>query len=435
MDIKVPFLGEGATSGTVVHVAVNEGDQIEKDQTIVELENEKAVAPIPATAAGKVTKIHVKEGDQLSVGDLILSLEAGEEEKAGEPKQGREGEREEKAEREGEERHEAKGEEGAGKKREGQPPEEVRKAAREATPGVPPPASPTIRKLARDLGIDLARIRGSEPGGRIVMADLRDYIRRLQEAAVRKEAPKPAPEERVDFSKWGPVSTRPMTSLRKAISRRLAASWAAIPHVTQFDEADIGALMALKKRYDAEFQQRGARLTLTAFVLKALVPVLKKHPIFNSSLDEETGEIVFKEYFHAGVAVDTEHGLLVPVLRDVDRKPMLQLSKELEELAGKARARQLSAEEMRGGSFTLSNQGGIGGAHFTPIINHPEVAILGLGRAVLKPRAIADKIEPRLMLPLCLSYDHRAIDGAQAARFISDLVEVLENFREEEVRG
>jgi pyruvate dehydrogenase E2 component (dihydrolipoamide acetyltransferase) len=211
MDIKVPFLGEGATSGTVVNVAVKEGDRIEKDQMVIELENEKAVAPVPATAAGKVTKIHVKEGDQLSVGALILSLEAGEE-KAEESKQGREGEREEKAEKEGEARGEEKGEAEAEKRREGQPLEKARPAAeREAIPGVPLPASPTIRKLARDLGIDLARIRGSEPGGRIVMADLRDYIRRLQEVAARKDAPKPAPEERIDFSKWGPVSTKPLT--------------------------------------------------------------------------------------------------------------------------------------------------------------------------------------------------------------------------------
>src|SRR5207237_4752675 len=206
-----------------------------------------------------------------------------------------------------------------------------------------------------------------------------------------------------------------------------------IPHVTQFDEADITGLMDLRKKYTAAYEQKGARLTLTSFALKIVVDTLKKHPAINSSLDEPAHEIVIKEYFHIGVAVDTEAGLMVPVIRDVDKKDLLDLSKELEELAKKARDRKLSADEMKGGSFTISNQGGIGGGHFTPIINKPEVAILGLGRGTVLPMVKGHKIEPRLMLPICVSYDHRVIDGGQAARFVTDLSQAFENFAEDDV--
>ena len=208
----------------------------------------------------------------------------------------------------------------------------------------------------------------------------------------------------------------------------MAESWTTIPHVTQFDEADITNLLALRKKYLAAYEQKGARLTVTSFVLKAVADTLKKYPIFNSSLDEAAQEIVLKEYVHIGIAVDTDAGLIVPVLRDADKKNLVQLSKELEELATKARERKFSLEELKGGSFTISNQGGIGGAHFTPIVNKPEVAILGLGRAAAKAVVRDNKIEPRTMLPLALSYDHRVIDGASAARFVVDLTRALENW-------
>ena len=214
----------------------------------------------------------------------------------------------------------------------------------------------------------------------------------------------------------------------------MTESWHAVPRVTQFEEADITNLMALRKKHAAAYEQKGARLTLTSFALKVAVDTLKKHPLFNSSLDEAAHEIVLKNYYHLGVAVDTEAGLIVPVIRDADKKGILDLSKELEELAKKARERKLSAEEMKGGTFTISNQGGIGGAQFTPIVNHPEVAILGLGKGAMKAVIRENKIEPRLMLPIGLSYDHRVIDGAMAARFVVELVQGFENFREEEVR-
>jgi pyruvate dehydrogenase E2 component (dihydrolipoamide acetyltransferase) len=248
-------------------------------------------------------------------------------------------------------------------------------------------------------------------------------------AQVQKAAP-----EQIEFSKWGSVLKKPLSPLRQVIARRMLENWNAIPHVTQFDEADITQLNLLRKKYAGTYEQKGVRLTITSFVLKVVAATLKAHPIFNSSLDEVAQEIVLKEYFHIGVAVDTDAGLIVPIIRDVDKKSMVELSKDLEDIAKKARERKVAAEELKGGSFTISNQGGIGGAHFTPIINKPEVAILGLGRSTLKPVVRGEKIEPRLMLPLGLSYDHRVIDGGQAARFIADLVKGFEEFKEQDVK-
>jgi pyruvate dehydrogenase E2 component (dihydrolipoamide acetyltransferase) len=432
MDLKLPHLGEGADSGTVVNLFVKEGDAVTKGQPILELENEKAVATIPATAAGAVTQVFVKVGDKLSVGQRILSL--GESGAAGAPPA-------------------AKPEPAPVRNREkliqtpspqqapGAPEEEEMETGSEAKPGTTPAAAPSIRKLARDLGLDLTRVRGSARGGRIMLEDVRAYIQKLQRLAATPRgaapagasAPKPAPEQ-IDFSKWGPVSKAPISPLREVIARRMAESWSTTPRVTQFDEADITALMALRKKYAAAYEQKSVRLTLTSFALKVVVEALKKHSIFNASLDEVAQEIVFKQYYHIGIAVDTEAGLIVPVIRDADKKNLLELSRELEELAGKARERKVSAEEMKGGSFTLSNQGGIGGGQFTPIVNKPQVAILGLGRGAMKAVVRDGKIEPRLMLPLGLSYDHRVIDGAAAARFIVELVQAFENFKEDDVK-
>jgi pyruvate dehydrogenase E2 component (dihydrolipoamide acetyltransferase) len=244
---------------------------------------------------------------------------------------------------------------------------------------------------------------------------------------------KPAAEQ-IDFSQWGPVTKKPVTPLRQVIARRLSESWNTIPHVTQFDAADFTQLNVLRKKFAPAYEKKGAKLTLTPFVLKALVETLKKHPIFNSSLDEVAQEIVIKEYFHIGIAVDTEQGLIVPVIRDVDKKSMLELVKELEQLAQKARDRKVTADELKGGTFTISNQGAIGGAHFTPIVNKPQVAILGLGRGALKPVVRDGKVEVRMMTPLGLSYDHRVIDGGEAARFVTDLVNAMQDFKEEVVK-
>jgi len=284
-------------------------------------------------------------------------------------------------------------------------------------------------------------VRGSARGGRIILEDVRAYIQRLQRLATQPVSVAPGggqPQrtalEQIDFSKWGSVLKKPLTPLRQVIARRMLENWNAIPHVTQFDEADITALNDLRKKYAAAYEQKCARLTLTSFVLKAVCETLKKHPMLNSSLDEVAQEIIIKEYFHIGVAVDTDAGLIVPVIRDANKMNLLELSRELEELARKSRDRKVSAEELKGGTFTISNQGGIGGGQFTPIINKPEVAILGLGRGAMKAIVRGDKIEARLMMPLGLSYDHRVIDGGAAARFIVDLVQAFESFKEENVR-
>ncbi len=376
MDIKLPRLGEGAESGTVVSILVKTGDQVKEGQTIVELENEKAVAPIPASASGRVTKLYVKEGDKISVGQSILALEAD-----GTPS--------------------ATSVPSA--------PAPTRMTARPAPAAPQPPrqpvevpsvdvvgdltqnesvaASPTVRRLAQELGIDLTRVRGSQRGGRVAVEDLRAYIQQIQRLAfdggtvprpAAATATKPA-ADKIDFEKWGPVSRKPVSSLRKIIAQRMHESWSSVPRVTQFDEADITGIVALRKKYVAKYEKKGASLTLTPFLIRAVVAALKKHPIFNSSLDEATDEIVFKDYYHVGIAVDTEQGLIVPVIRDVDKKSLLQLSKELAELAEKTRQRKVATDDLKGGTFTISNQGGIGGGFFTPIVNKPEVAILGVG--------------------------------------------------------
>jgi pyruvate dehydrogenase E2 component (dihydrolipoamide acetyltransferase) len=300
-----------------------------------------------------------------------------------------------------------------------------------------PAASPTIRKIARDLGIDLRRVKGSERGGRVVIEDLRNYLQWLQEKAFAPQAAASSsavPAARVDFAKWGPVEAKKMSTLRKIISAKMVESWTRVPHVTQFDDADITRIMDLRKSHAAAFEKLGARLTVMPFALRAVVAALKQHPVFNASVNEATGDIGYKQYYHIGIAVDTEHGLMVPVIRDVDKKSMLQLSQEVQQLADKARERKLSLEEMHGGSFSISNQGGLGGGYFTPIVNTPEVAILGMGRSTVRPVVRDGRIEPRTILPLGLSYDHRIIDGADAARFIVDLVRAFEEFPEDDLK-
>jgi pyruvate dehydrogenase E2 component (dihydrolipoamide acetyltransferase) len=260
------------------------------------------------------------------------------------------------------------------------------------------------------------------------------YIEQLQKIDSKRTDKIPKRERTIDFARWGYIHKQPMSSLRKKISEAMVTSWTSVPHVTQFHEADISSPTKFIEEYASQYEKKGTRLTLTSLVMKALVPILKKYPTFNCSLDEVTEEIILKEYFHFGVAVDTEQGLIVPVIRDVDKKRLVELSKELGELAEKARQRRVSLEELQGGTFTISNQGGIGGGHFTPIIHTPEVAVLGLGRAEIKPVVRNGKIEEGMLLPLCLSYDHRVIDGANAARFVRDLAEELGNFKEEQVK-
>ena len=432
MDVRVPRLAEGVESATVANILVSPGDRIEKDQVILELETEKAVGPIPSPAAGQVAMIHVKPGDEVSVGQPLITLvQEGAAEKAPPAK---------------------KKTPPAGKPKTTGPataPETQRPAPSSAVPqgdykyesasDAPPPASPSVRKIARELGIDLAQVIGSERGGRVTVEDLKSYIEQLQQrASTTTPAPEKAPAATppsLDFSRWGAVQKKPLSSIRRTIGQRMYESWSTIPHVTQFEGVDITNVTKLRKEYGPLWAKKGKHLTLTPFVLKAVVAALKKYPIFNSSLDETTGEVVFKNYFHIGVAVDTEGGLIVPVLRDVDKKKMADLSQELNDLVERTRKRKVSLDELQGGSFTISNQGGIGGGHFTPIINKPEVAVLGIGRSALKPIVKDGKIEPRAILPIALSYDHRVMDGADAVRFMTELVATLENFPERELKG
>lgn len=414
MDIRLPKLGEGSETGVAVSVLVKVGDAIKKDQAVIELENEKAVASIPSPAAGVVEAVHIKAGDKVSVGQKLITLSgsgaaSGAAESAPAPK--------------------AFAPAALRTQQTSVATAAVDDYVFHSPSGSPPPASPTVRKVARELGLDLTRIRGSQAGGRISMEDLRGFITRLKQA---ESAPAALPS--VDFSQWGKVNKKPFTTLRKAIAKQMSLSWRTVPRVTQFDEADITDLMKLKKKYDAAYEKKGAKLTLTSFVLAIIADLLKANPAFNCSLDEAAGELVFKEYCHIGIAVDTEQGLIVPVLRDIDKKGLLQLSKELQEMAEKTRSRKIAAEDLKGASFTISNQGGIGGSFFTPIVNVPQVAILGIGKGMLKPVVKGKAIEPRLMLPLSLSYDHRIVDGGQAARFIRDLSAAFENFPEAKVK-
>ena len=424
MDVKLPKLGEGADFGVVVGIFAKEGDTIAVGQSIMELENEKAVASIPSTAAGVVEKIYVKTGDRITVGAKILSVTGG-------------GSAPASAATPTAAPAAAKP---AAKKVAAKPApvveddEPVAESADEIV-NENPVASPSVRKAAREFGIDLQRVHGDE-SGRVTGDDIKNYIARLMRAASRPAtviaaaAPgKPAPVS-VDFSQWGPILKKPVTPLRKVIARRMSESWNSVARVTQFDNIDFTKLGELRKNFAADYEKKGVKLTLTPFVLKAVAATLKAHPIFNSSLDEVASEIVIKEYVHLGIAVDTDQGLMVPVIRDVDKKSLFDLAKELETLAAKARDRKISADEMKGGTFTISNQGAIGGAHFTPIINLPEVAILGLGRGALQPVVREGKVEIRMMTPIALSYDHRVIDGGSAARFTVDLVKAFENFDE-----
>jgi len=297
-------------------------------------------------------------------------------------------------------------------------------AAAEAEPeGPPPPAAPSVRRLARELGVDIRRVAGTGPGGRISVDDVQAFVRTaLAGGAAEGGAAVPLP----DFSKWGPSERKPMSNIRRKTAEHLSHAWRTIPHVTQHDTADITTLEALRKQYGPRAEKAGGKLTMTAIALKVAAGALRRFPQFNSSVDQARNEIVYKSAVHVGIAVDTERGLLVPVVRDADRKGIIDLSVELSKLSEKARAGKLSLEEMQGGGFTITNLGGIGGTSFTPIVNWPEVAILGISRGAQQPVWTGSAFEPRLMLPLSLSYDHRVIDGADAARFLRWVADAFE---------
>jgi len=395
-EFKLPNLGENIESGDVLKVLVSAGDKIEKEQTVVELETDKAAIEVPSPVSGIVSAVHIHVGEKAAVGQLILTVET-------------DGAAEDAAP--------------------SGPPEAPAEAP--APPddgeGVSVAATPSVRRLAREIGVDLQAVKGTGRGGRISVADVKAHAKSALQGRGAAPAGAAALVPLPDFTKWGKVERRPMSGVRRATGAHLSRAWATIPHVTQCDKADITALEKLRKRYGKKAEAAGGKLTVTAIILKLLASALKVFPQFNASVDAANEEVIYKEYVHIGVAVDTERGLLVPVIRDVDRKNIIRLSVELSEAAGKAREGKLSIDEMRGGSMTITNLGGIGGTHFTPIINAPEVAILGVSRGGVEPVHVDGEFQPRLMLPLSLSYDHRLIDGADAARFLRWLAEALEN--------
>ncbi len=448
VEFKLPAMGENVQAGTVINVLVAVGDTVEVDQPVLELETDKATVEIPSALSGVVTAIHLKPGDIARVDQPVLTIET----------------------------HQLPQASSTGAPLElpdtssalpAPPPQPTPTTAPTEVAEVssflsPPPAlihiepgdettlpsglvatlefkvetdplrsavaaAPNVRRLAREIGVDITQVPGSGPQGRITMADVKNFARRRGPsagAAATTGVAAPLP----DFSKWGQVKREPMSNIRRKTAEHLAQAWAAIPHVTQFAKADIGEVEELRKRFSKNVEAAGARLTITAIVLKVVTSALKVFPRFNASVDMAKNEVVYKQYYHIGVAVDTEHGLLVPVIRDVDKKNILELAVELQTVAEKARSRKLALEDMQGGNFTITNLGGIGGSYFTPIVNAPEVAILGVARGVMEPvyNPKSGQFEPRLMLPLALSYDHRLIDGADGARFLKTVVEHLE---------
>ncbi len=436
-NVLVPDIGDFKDI-EVIEVLVKPGDTIAKEQSLVSLESDKATMEIPSPEAGVVKELKVKVGDKVSEGSVLLMLEpagaapavaaeAGRAPEAGAPD---------------------------AKKSDAKPPESKAAPAVvtrvEPVPSEPkdavaslPHASPSIRKFARELGVDLARVQGSGPKGRILKEDVQGYVKG---ALAGKPGAVPAATKGggvldvlawpdVDFAKFGPVELKPRSRINKLSAANLHRNWVMIPHVTQFDEADITELEAFRKSNTAETEKQGFKLTMLAFLIKASVTALRQFPDFNASLDKTGENLVMKKYFHIGVAVDTPEGLMVPVVRDADRKGVFDLAKELAEISKLARDKKLKAGDMQGGTFSISSLGGIGGTAFTPIINAPEVAILGVSRSYLKPvfsgkgEKGEDIFKARLILPLSLSYDHRVIDGALAARFTAYLANVLSDIR------
>ena len=430
IDVKLPELAEGVTKGDIVNVMVKEGDTIDVDTPLIEVESDKATLPVPSAVKGKVTKVLVKAGEKISVGQVFLQVEA-EGEASAQPQAKAE------APKSAVEAPKAKADDkksaAPSKPQPAAAPPKPLPQAPVRAPGEVIPAGPAVRRIARELGIDLGVVQGSGNNGRIRVEDLDPYVRGFVAQRGGNGAPGVghaiALPELPDFSKFGPVRRERADSLRRKIAEKMSQSWSSVAHVHQFADADITDLLALRERHKDRVKAEGGALTLTVFAIKAAAHVLKEFPQFNATYDAANQEIIYKDYYHIGVAVDTPNGLIVPVLRDVDKKSIVQLSVELQELAQKTRDRKTSLDDLRGGTFTISNLGGIGGTHFTPIVNTPEVAIMGIGRSQRRPTyAENGEIVGRDICPICIGYDHRIVDGADGARFTVRLTEILENF-------
>ncbi len=434
-EVMLPELGENVEGGDVVEVKVGPGDEVRLGQPLLEVEAEKSTVEVPSPVAGKVAKVLIKKGDRVTTGQALFVIEGGN--GATQTAAPKPAARPTETPRPSTPAVEApRAPSPAQAPRPATPPPPRQPVAQEApdgnrrqTPAAAAesaekvvPAGPATRRLARELGVDLAQVRGTARGGRVTQEDVRAYVRELASGAVVRGGGLQAPPL-PDFERWGQVERKPLESIRRRTAEQMSLAWTLIPHVTQNDLADITDLEAFRKAQDG----KGPKLTVTAFALKAAAIALRQFPQFNASLDLAHNQLIVKNYYHIGVAVDTERGLLVPVVRDVDKKSVHELAQELTGIAERARDKKVSADEMRGGTFTITNLGGIGGTGFTPIVNYPEVAILGMSRARQEAVVRGGQIVPRLLLPLSLSYDHRVIDGADAARFTRRLAEMLEN--------
>ena len=462
-DFTLPELGENIKAGDVLRVLVKPGDTIAKDQPVLELETDKATIEVPSSVAGQVKDVRVKAGDKVKVGQSILSVEDGAAsgpkpaEAKGTPakpaeaaaaKQGGEGGTAPRNDQAvgantaakvpagdgGQEQHieGTKRETAADKSGVTNKVVDISRGARGPVEAAPPenefppaPAAPSVRRTARELGVDINEVAGSGDGGRISVDDVKAHVKRLVSSGGGGRGSVSA-EALPDFTRWGDVERQPMRAVRRKTAEHLSVAWATIPHVTQCDLADITALEESRKKYAKQVEEAGGSLTVTAIAVKIVASALKVFPQFYASIDLAAGEIVTKKFVNIGIAVDTDRGLLVPVIRDADKKNVTQISVELAQLSEKARSRKIALEEMQGGCFSISNLGGIGGTYFTPIVNAPEVAILGISRASVQPKFENGQFVPRTMLPLSLSYDHRAIDGADGIRFLRWIVSAFE---------
>jgi pyruvate dehydrogenase E2 component (dihydrolipoamide acetyltransferase) len=436
-DLKLPEVGEGIESGTVVAVLVKVGDRVEVDQPLLELETDKAVVEMPSTVAGVVTQVHVKPNTEARIGQVVVTIDESAEAPASDAEAA---DAAAPAADAAESATAAEAPPAPEKAPEPVPsePEATPEPAEPASVATPPttaptgptaliPAAPSVRRLAREQGVDLRAIAGSGVLGRISAEDVRRFAAG-DGAAARPAAPAAAAAPLPDFARWGETERVAMTGIRKVTVRTMTAAWSTVPMVTHFDEADATEFEGLRQRYKGLVERAGAKLTPTAMLLKVVAGALRRFPDFNASIDVATQEIVYKRYVNLGVAVDTDNGLLVPVVKGADRKSVVDLSVELAQLAERARVRKLTPDDMSGGNFTVSNLGGIGGTGFTPIVNPPDVAILGVSRSAKKPVWDEKRGEflPRLMMPLALTYDHRLIDGAAAARFMRWICQAVE---------
>jgi pyruvate dehydrogenase E2 component (dihydrolipoamide acetyltransferase) len=435
IEVKVPDIGDFKDI-PVIEVLVKPGDRVNAEDSLVTLESDKATMEVPSPAAGVVKDLKVKVGDKVSEGALVLTLEAGD---GGKPAANAD----KKEEKKEEPKREAPVAKKAEPKEEAAAPAAPREAPKPVAPGPGAPvdeaafgkahASPAVRRLAREFGVDLARVKGTGPKNRVLQEDVQNYVkselarpRGVEGGGIGIGLP---PLPKVDFSKFGPVEVKALTRIKKLSGANLHRNWVSIPHVTQHEEADITELEAFRKSQAEAAKKSGIKFTMLGFLMKAAVVALKQHPEFNASLSPDGESLILKQYYHIGVAVDTPNGLVVPVIRDVDTKGLLEIAKDLGAVSERMRIGKISPADLQGGCFSISSLGGIGGSQFTPIINAPEVAILGVGRSVMKPTWNGKEFAPRLMLPLSLSYDHRVIDGALGARFITFLSGVLSDIR------